>query len=375
MHPLSVVRQRLVTQRLAGAQSDNVADAVRWLGAVQAQEFAEAKWSLAERTRGCDDLAVEEAFSRGDFVRIHVLRPTWHFVAREDVRWLLRLSRPRVHALNRYWYRKFDLDGSLLSRAHDVLARALADGQRRSRRDLAERLAAAGIDADGLRLGYLLMHAELEGLICNGPRSGKQHTYALLEHRVPAAELDDLSGERAIDQLVLRYFRSHGPATVHDFTSWASLTVSDTRAAMERLAAELSRDDDASGTAWYSSTSPTSQAAPERLAGGFLIPMYDETIVAYRDLRVVLARQPPRPGMLDRAIVIDGRTVGSWRRTITARRAVVEATLFAHLAGKDVQAFERTVERFGRFLRLEPSLKRIPASDQPPVGRHYRRSP
>jgi hypothetical protein len=368
MDPLSAVRQRLVTQRLAGEQSKTVADAVRWLGAVQAQEFAEAKWSLAERTRGCDDVQVEEAFARGDFVRIHVLRPTWHFVARQDVRWLLRLSRPRVHGLNRYWYRKFDLDGSLLSRAHDVLARTLGDGQPRSRRALAERLAAAGIDADGLRLGYLLMHAELEGLICSGPRSGRQHTYALLEQRAPAAELDDLSGEPAIDQLVLRFFRSHGPATIHDFTNWSSLTVSDTRTALERLAAELSRDDDASGTAWYSSTSPTSQPARERLAGAFLIPMYDETIVAYRSLRVVLARQPPRPGMLDRAIVIDGRTVGSWKRTVTARQAVIEATLFAHLAAKDVQALERTVERFGRFLGLKASLKRIPASDQPPTA-------
>ncbi len=116
MDPLGTVRRRLVAQRLAGDHFDEVGDAVHWLGAVQAQEFDEAKWSLAERTRECTGTDAEAAFARGDIVRTHVLRPTWHFVAREDVRWLLRLTRPRVQALNRYWYRKSELDAGLLSR-------------------------------------------------------------------------------------------------------------------------------------------------------------------------------------------------------------------------------------------------------------------
>jgi hypothetical protein len=213
MDPLGTVRRRLVEQRLAGEPFDDVGEAVRRLGAVQAQEFAEAKWSLAERTCDCDDAVVEAAFTRGDIIRTHVLRPTWHFAAREDVRWLLRLTRPRVHALNRYMYAKVELDAALLVRAHEVLARTLADGEALTRSDLAERLAAAGIQAAGLRLGYVLMHAELEELICSGPRLGKQHTYALLDQRVPHSPLDDMSRDAALDELVSRYFRSHGPAT------------------------------------------------------------------------------------------------------------------------------------------------------------------
>ena len=102
--PLAIVRRRLAAQRLAGEPLAGAAAVVRWLGAVQAQEFAEAKWSLAERSRDRTDAAVEAAFARGEFIRTHVLRPTWHFVARDDVRWMLRLTRPRVHALNAYWY-------------------------------------------------------------------------------------------------------------------------------------------------------------------------------------------------------------------------------------------------------------------------------
>ena len=119
--PLAIVRRRLVTQRLAGEPLADAAAVVRWLGAVQAQEFAEAKWSLAERSRDPTDAAVEAAFTRGEFIRTHVLRPTWHFVARDDVRWMLRLTRPRVHALNAYWYRKFEIDPPLLARTHRVI--------------------------------------------------------------------------------------------------------------------------------------------------------------------------------------------------------------------------------------------------------------
>ena len=131
------------------------------MGAVQAQQFDEAKWSLAERTNDCTDADVETAFARGDIIRTHVLRPTWHFVARADVRWLLRLTRPRVQALNRYLYRRLELDAGRLARGHDVLERALTDGETRTRRELAERLASAGIAAEGPRLAYILMHAEL----------------------------------------------------------------------------------------------------------------------------------------------------------------------------------------------------------------------
>ena len=356
MDPLSTVRRRLVEQRLAEEPFDDVREAVRGLGAMQAQEFAEAKWSLAERTRDCDDAGAEAAFARGDIIRTHLLRPTWHFAASEDVRWLLRLTRPRVHALNRYMYAKVELDAGLLVRAHDVLAQALADGEPRTRNELAERLAAAGIQADGLRLGYVLMHAELEELVCSGPRRGKQQTYSLLDDRVSPSPLDDMSREAALDELVLRYFRSHGPATVKDFTTWSSLTVADTKAALARAGGQLACEEDEDGRRWYAAAQAAATSSA-RAALAFLVPMYDETIVAYRDLRVVLAHPLPRPGLLDRAIVIGGRTFGSWRRTLSARSVFVEASLFGQPDGAEAEALEEVAARFGRFLGLPASLE------------------
>lgn len=363
MDPLATVRQRLVNQRLAGEPFKGAAEAVRWLGAVQAQEFAEAKWSLAERTAGCTDAEIEAAFARGDIIRTHLLRPTWHFVAREDLRWMLRLSRPRVHALNRHWYGKFGASPELLIRAHAVFARTLAGDGPLTRRELVQRLAQEGIETSGPQLAYFLMYAELEELVCSGPRRGKQQTYALVDDRVPVTALDDRSRESALDELVLRYFRSHGPATVKDFTTWSSFTVADTKAALQRLDGQLSITNE-DGTSWYSSPAPG--AASSRLTEGFLIPMFDETVVAYQDLRVVLAHQPPRPGLfLDRAIVIDGRTVGSWKRTLNGRSVVVETTLFGALTKPEEEKLDHAVQCFGRFLDMEATWSKADPSGPP----------
>lgn len=358
LDPLEIVRRRLVSQRLAGGGFDGVADAVGWLGAMQAQEFAEAKWSLGERIRDSTDAEIEAAFSRGDIIRAHALRPTWHFLARDDARWILRLTRPRVHALNAYWYRQAQLDGALFARSEAVLSSALADGEPRTRTELAARLADAGIEAQGPRLAYIFMHAELEELLCNGPRRGRQHTYALFDDRVPVTALDGRSRESALAEFAYRYFRSHGPATIRDFTTWSSLPVSETRAALAQMDDRLDAISDEDGTVWYSARSvPDIDGSEDRLHGAFLLPMYDETIVAYQDLRVVRAHQTAESPGIERAVVLDGKTVGTWKRTLSARSVVVEAALFGGLSGAESRALADAVGRFGRFLGREASLE------------------
>jgi winged helix DNA-binding protein len=352
---LAVVRRRLRQQRLVGEPFARPEQAVAWLGAVQAQEFAEAKWSLAQRSGHPTDAVVEEAFSRGDILRTHLLRPTWHFVARSDIRPLLCLTRDRVHALNRYWYRKLELDPPLLARSGRIMADAIGRDGPRTRAELVGRLVAEGIEADGLRLGYLLMHAELEEVMCSGPRRGKQQTYALLDERAPTAPSDDRPREEAVADLALRYFRSHGPATVRDFTSWSGLTAADGRAALERIGDGLERADH-EGAAWYAE--PLSSAGPAPAGTtALLVPMYDETIVAHQDLRVALDddRAAFEP-LVERAVVVDGRTVGTWKRTLTARSTTVHVTLFRPLDPVESAALDAAVQRFGRFLGLPATL-------------------
>ena len=98
-----------------------------------------------------------------------------------------------------------------------------------TRAELSVYLKRAKIPADGLKLAYLMMHAELEGVICSGPRQGKQFTYALLEERAPKAKTRERA--EALAELAKRYFASHGPATVRDFAWWSGLTLNDARTA------------------------------------------------------------------------------------------------------------------------------------------------
>ena len=71
---------------------------VGWLTAVQSQEHWYARWSLGQRTRRAKASTVDRAFDDGRFLRTHVLRPTWHYVAATDLGWLMELSGPRVDA-------------------------------------------------------------------------------------------------------------------------------------------------------------------------------------------------------------------------------------------------------------------------------------
>ncbi len=189
------------------------------MGAMQAQDYPGAKWGIGLRGARLTDAAVEEAFGQGRILRTHLQRPTWHFVAPADIRWMLALTASRVHTANGPCYRRYGLDSTLLARSRQVLERTLAGDRHMTRAELATALRQDGIAAAGMRLAYLMMHAELEGVVCSGARRGKQMTYALLAERAPLATV--MPRDQALSALAARYVASHGPATVRDFCWWA----------------------------------------------------------------------------------------------------------------------------------------------------------
>jgi hypothetical protein len=97
-----IAKQRLHNQRVENTNLKAPSDVVAWLGAVQAQDYAAAKWAIGLRSQHVTDVDVEQAFTNGKILRTHVLRPTWHFVTPEDICWLLKLTAPRVCAFNAY---------------------------------------------------------------------------------------------------------------------------------------------------------------------------------------------------------------------------------------------------------------------------------
>lgn len=318
------------------------------LGAVQSQDYPAAKWAVGQRMRGGGDVAVDLAFDRGDILRTHVLRPTWHFVAPADIRWLLKLTGSRVRAVMTTYVRRLGLDEDVLLRCERALARALdrAPGGCLTRAEVAEALRLNGIDVpDGATLGQIVARAELDGLVCSGPRRGRQHTYALLEKRAPS--MQDLSEDEMLAELTWRYFNSHGPALVADCSWWSGLPNRMVARGLELNRHRLQSEVMDGRVYWFADGSVSSM--PE---GVHLLPNYDEYTVAYRhrDLYYDAARNWTGDARADvpfgNVIVLRGQVAGRWKRTGARIDCVwtVEASEAEHTALAEAK------ERYAHFL-------------------------
>lgn len=342
----SIGLRRLSQQRLAQQPFATPEEVVSWMGAVQSQEYLGAIWSLGMRVRDATDDTIERAFAEGRLLRTHVLRPTWHFVAPADIRWMLELTAPRIKSLMTYYDRQLALDGALYARSNDAIARALEGGKHLTRAELGSALAEAGIVAKGQRLGHIVSHAELDAVTCSGPRRGKQFTYALLAERAPQAK--SLPREAALAELTRRYFTSHGPATDRDFSWWSGLTLADARSGIEMLGSRLSHEEIDGQSYWFSAEQPpVAEPAP----GAFLLPTYDELLVGYSGFGAALTagRGNGEWERFNATIIIGGQVVGNWRRTIAKGVAVVECVLFQPPTAPDREAIFAAAQRYGAF--------------------------
>ncbi len=351
MAPLDIARQRLLNQHLATAPFEKPADAVNWLAAVQSQDYAGAKWALGLRLQqNTHDADIDRAFNAGAILRTHVLRPTWHFVTPADIRWLLALTAPRVHAVNAAMYRKLELDSATLKRCYRVITKALEDGKHLTRNELRAALQQAGIAVDsGQRLAYIVMSAELNGLICSGPRRGRQFTYALLDERAPSAGA--LKHDEALAELARRYFASRGPATVQDFAKWSGLSSIEAKCGLDAIKARLEHEEMDGGEYWFSpTTSPVQLASPT----AYLLSVYDEYITGYRDRSMigeaeVIAKLFTIGGALSYIVVLDGQIVGAWKRTLEQDHVTITIDYWSRLTKAQIRAVAAAAQRYGEF--------------------------
>ncbi|HYV09949.1 MAG TPA: winged helix DNA-binding domain-containing protein [Pyrinomonadaceae bacterium] len=344
MNKADLVSQRLHNQRLSAPDFRKAVDVVRWFGAVQAQEFEAAKWALALRMRSATNAAIEDAFNRGTILRTHVMRPTWHFVARDDIRWLLELTAPGVNVRCGSGYRMFELDDAVFKRSHKVLERALKDGKYLSRSELRRNLNDSGVPANvSVRMGHILIRAELDRVICSGPRVGKQLTYALFDERVPAMKTIDR--DEALAKLTRLYFRSHGPATLQDFVWWSGLTTADAKRGLEVVGSRLEKETIGEKVYW----SNRSGEDPGRSSTtAHLLPVYDEYFVAYKDRESVFELQDGKStwDSLGPAIIVNGVAAGTWNKKS------VEVKFTRALKKAERVAIAQATTRYEEFLAI-----------------------
>jgi hypothetical protein len=359
MPPADIAKRRLVNQGLVKPALTTAREVVSMLGAVQAQDYAGAKWGIAQRTGGLSDAQIDKAIDDGTIVRTHVVRPTWHFVADTDIRWMLELTAPRVHAANAFWYRWLEVDDALARRSRAVITKALREGKHLTRGELGEALTRAKIQvADPIRLACVVMRAELDGLICNGARRGKQFTYALLEERV--TKPTKVGRDAALSELARRYFTTRGPATVDDFAWWSGLTKADARRGAEAAASHLRHESIEGKSYWSPDTESVSRIKPPLT---HLLPNYDEYVVGFKDRIAYGARlessgvKPRTSALAGHALVINGQIVGGWRRTLVGRSVVIEPAPLIRLSEAERRAIGVAARKLGRFLGLPARIR------------------
>ena len=341
--------RRLHAQGLVGPRSVDATAVGRRLVAVQAQELPGALWGIAQRTAGPARADVLAALDRGDLLRAHVLRPTWHITAGEDLPWLQRLTGPRLQQVVGSNHRRLGLDPTELRRASTAVEDALRGGRAMTRPELVAALDAAGVDtADPVRLAHIVIHIEVTGVLCSGQAREGQATYALLGERVRHART--LVDTAARDELALRYFTTRGPATLHDFAWWSGMTLRTVRAAVAALGDQLTH-----GTCrdveYWSGAGDAPAAAPDEV---LLLPAYDEYLVSYADRGAVLhpdasTRRGRRNPVFDKTIVDRGVVVGTW--SVDRQAGRVEPAFFGSPGAVRRRAFAAAADRYRDFSR------------------------
>lgn len=335
--------------------------------AMQAQEYAYALWATAQRRvpqharqhdvpRAAGNSAADlaSAADRGDILRTHVLRPTWHFVAPADARWLLTLTAPHIHRGNELYYRKAGLDAVTLARVHQVLAAELAGGRHRTRVQLQSALAEAGVEASGLRLTYAMMHAELEQVIISGASMGKQRSYALFDERVPASPIQDRAS--ALKFLAERFLATRGPVSVKDFAVWSGLPMADARGGVASAVEDSPErfeqvSVDGLGLWWEPATANYTAPSHPHVD---LIQGYDEYVMSYFESKHLLftpsaQRQKPAAALYH-SVLIDSLLAATWKHVITAATAVIQIAPLRSLSPVEAAAVEGAVVDYGYFL-------------------------
>jgi hypothetical protein len=344
---------RLQSQQIAKTTMTSPAEVVARLGAMQAQDYNAALWAVALRVPGATSADVEQAIIDRQIIRTWPMRGTLHFVAPQDVRWMLQLLTPRVVAGSTSRQRNLDLDEAVFGHSYEVIAKQLQGGKILTRQAVFEALDTANISTAGQRGYHILWQAAQSGLICLGPVQNKQQTVVLLDEWVPPTPA--VSREEALAEITRRYFTSHGPATQHDMMWWSGLTATDVKAGLEMVKSELAQEVVAGKTYWLArDTVVTARTRP----AVDLLPGFDEYLLGYRDRDAVLAPQhaqavcPGNNGMFMPMLVVDGQIVGTWKRTLKKTTVQIELRPFAPLSAATRAAAALAADRYATHLGL-----------------------
>lgn len=343
---------RLQNQQLSTPLFGHPKELVSWMGAMQAQDYTMVKWAVGMRLKSPGIQAVEKALHQGEILRTHIMRPTWHLVAAEDIRWMLKLSAQRIKSANDSYAKGHGLEitEQQYDRSHTVLGNILSGKRSLTKQEIAEHFERSGLLADNYHMPRFMSRAEVEGIVCSGECHGRQHTYALLDERVPPTP--ELTKEEALARLATAYFRSHAPATLQDFSWWSGLPLTEARQAISLIEPELMSEQWNSQTWYIHDSCRTSGKATGNL---HLLPSYDEYLIGYKDRTDVLPKEDyskafTNNGLFFPVLLYKGHVVGNWNKASKKKEIFPEHSLFRKDICLKEELLNQAKEKYVRFL-------------------------
>jgi hypothetical protein len=351
-----LLRIRLNKQQLINPEFKTPGDVVRWLGAVQAQDYLHTLWGIGQRLDNSNEAIIEKAVLEKSIVRSWPMRGTLHFVAVEDLRWMLEYLTPRVVKRQNALFLKAGLDKSVFSKCRKIIVDTLKEGGVRTREELYEALEKKKISTSNVRGLHITFVLAQEQVICFGPRKGKQHTFTLLDNWLPPAK--PVTWDEALYKLAFRYFRSHGPATTEDLAWWAGLTKTESKAALESVKSKFVSEKILGKEYWLSPDSPAGETIPNM---AHLVSVYDEYCIAYKD-RNALAEGKRAEKLKGRdflnMVMIKGKIAGFWKRTFEKDSVTINVSPLTRFSPAEKKALHDASARYARFLEC-PAVVRI----------------
>ncbi|MCF2486523.1 winged helix DNA-binding domain-containing protein [Dyadobacter sp. CY347] len=351
-----IILLRLYNQQISDNPSSTPEQVVTWMGAIQAQDYAGAKWSLGLRLPHGTQSDIDNAIARKAIIRTWPMRGTLHFVAADDVRWLLKLLTPRIIAGSASRHRQLELDEAAFNRSHDLLVNALSGGKQLMRNEVYAILEHAGIATAGQRGMHIINYLAQKQVLCHGVHNEKQPTYVLLDDWVPVSK--NLEGKEALAELALRYFKSHGPATLNDFVWWSGLKISDARECLNSVTSVLEMIEAGGKKYWTGADHPEMHTIPST----FLLPGFDEYMLGYTDRTPILAAEyadrivPGNNGMFMPTIVVDGKVIGLWKRILKKDRVEIEIIPFEKISKAQIKSISAATKKYGKYLGKSVAL-------------------
>jgi phage anti-repressor protein len=319
---------RLNSQQLTGSTLKSAKDLVAFMGAMQAQDYAMSKLAIGVRLPASTDKIIQDSIDKGEILRTHVMRPTWHFVSSDDIHWMLELTAPRIKSLLKSRQKELGLSETIITKSFSVMENLMQNGHHATRDELHLALKKEKIATDENRLSHLMMSAELDGIVCSGSMKNNKQTYALLDERVKRKK--NYAKEEALAELAKRYFLSHGPATVKDFAWWAGLSLGDARKGLELVKSNFFSETIDEETYWFAETCNISQQHTPSI---HLLPAFDEFIISYKNRSASLplehhVKVVSNNGIFRPVIVLNGKVTGLWKKTLKNDKVMVETELF-----------------------------------------------